>query len=138
MGRSGLHSAVTIRAAKALNHRCVTGSAKSEPPLRTALGLAFGFHSSADDAVRRIVENEVRRSISGLSAEVVVGSQPQPGTPPTLVRSVLICAGAPGKPQLTVTNGEAGALTERQRVGCGLSQVTRTPPSRPFAVVMIE
>jgi hypothetical protein len=37
---------------------------QSEPPLRTALGLALGFHSSADDAVRRIVEDEVRQSIS--------------------------------------------------------------------------
>jgi hypothetical protein len=37
---------------------------RSEPPLRTALGLALGFHSSADDAVRRIIEDEVRQSIS--------------------------------------------------------------------------
>jgi len=37
---------------------------RSEPPLRTALGLALGFHSSADDAVRRIIEDEVSKSIS--------------------------------------------------------------------------
>jgi hypothetical protein len=37
---------------------------RSEPPLRTALGLALGFHSSADDAVRRIIEDEVSQSIS--------------------------------------------------------------------------
>jgi hypothetical protein len=37
---------------------------RSEPPLRTALGLALGFHTSADDAARRIVEDEVRQSIS--------------------------------------------------------------------------
>lgn len=37
---------------------------RSEPPLRTALGLALGFHSSADDAVRQIVEDEVSQSIS--------------------------------------------------------------------------
>jgi hypothetical protein len=36
---------------------------RSEPPLRTALGLALGFHSSAGDAVRRIVEDEIRQSI---------------------------------------------------------------------------
>lgn len=37
---------------------------RSDPPLRTALGLALGFHSSADDAVRRIIEDEVSQSIS--------------------------------------------------------------------------
>jgi hypothetical protein len=37
---------------------------RSEPPLRRALGLALGFHSSADDAVRRIIEAEVSQSIS--------------------------------------------------------------------------
>jgi hypothetical protein len=37
---------------------------RSEPQLRTALGLALGFHSSADDAVRRIIEDEVSQSIS--------------------------------------------------------------------------
>jgi hypothetical protein len=36
---------------------------RSDPPLRTALGLALGFHTSADDEVRRIVEEEVSRSI---------------------------------------------------------------------------
>jgi hypothetical protein len=36
---------------------------RSEPPLRTALGLALGLHSSADDAVRRIVDAEVRQSV---------------------------------------------------------------------------
>lgn len=37
---------------------------RSEPPLRTALGLALGFRTSADDAVRRIIEYEVSHSIS--------------------------------------------------------------------------
>jgi hypothetical protein len=37
---------------------------RPEPPLRTALGLALGFRSSADDAVRRIIEYEVSKSIS--------------------------------------------------------------------------
>lgn len=37
---------------------------RSEPPLRTTLGLALGFHTSADDSVRRIVEDEVTQSIS--------------------------------------------------------------------------
>ena len=36
---------------------------RSEPPLRTALGLALGLHSSADDAVRQTVDAEVRQSI---------------------------------------------------------------------------
>jgi hypothetical protein len=36
---------------------------RSEPPLRTALGLALGLHSSADDTVRQIVDREVRQSI---------------------------------------------------------------------------
>lgn len=37
---------------------------RSEPPLRTALGLALSFHSSADDAAKRIVEDEVGRSLT--------------------------------------------------------------------------
>jgi hypothetical protein len=37
---------------------------RAEPPLRTVLGLALGFHTSADDAVRRIIEDEVSQSIS--------------------------------------------------------------------------
>jgi hypothetical protein len=37
---------------------------RSEPPVRTALGLALGLHTSADNAVRRIVEDEVSQSIS--------------------------------------------------------------------------
>ena len=37
---------------------------RSRPPLRTVLGRALGFRSSADDAVRRIIEDEVSRSIS--------------------------------------------------------------------------
>jgi hypothetical protein len=36
---------------------------RSDPPLRTALGLAVGFHTSADDEVTRIVEAEVSQSI---------------------------------------------------------------------------
>jgi hypothetical protein len=36
---------------------------RSEPPLRTALGLALGFHTPADDAVQRIIEDEVGQSI---------------------------------------------------------------------------
>jgi hypothetical protein len=36
---------------------------RSEPPLRTALGLALGLHGSADDAAKRIIEEEVGRSI---------------------------------------------------------------------------
>jgi hypothetical protein len=37
---------------------------RSEPPLRQVLGLALGFHSSADDAVRQIIEEELCGSIS--------------------------------------------------------------------------
>jgi hypothetical protein len=36
---------------------------RSEPPLRMAVGLALGFHGSADDAAKRIIEDEVGRSI---------------------------------------------------------------------------
>jgi hypothetical protein len=37
---------------------------RSQPPLRTGLGLALAFHSSADDAAKRIVEDELRQSIT--------------------------------------------------------------------------
>jgi hypothetical protein len=37
---------------------------RSQPPLRTGLGLALGFHSSADDAAKRIVEDELKQSIT--------------------------------------------------------------------------
>lgn len=37
---------------------------RSQPQLRTGLGLALTFHSSADDAAKRIVEDELRQSIS--------------------------------------------------------------------------
>jgi hypothetical protein len=37
---------------------------RSEPPLRTALGLALGFHGLADQAVERIIADEVGQSIS--------------------------------------------------------------------------
>jgi hypothetical protein len=36
---------------------------RSEPPLRTALGLALGFHGLADEAVERIILDEVGQSI---------------------------------------------------------------------------
>ena len=36
---------------------------KSVPPLRTALGLALGFHGLADEAVQQIIVDEVGRSI---------------------------------------------------------------------------
>jgi hypothetical protein len=36
---------------------------RSEPPLRTALGLALGFHGLADEAVERIIVDEVGQSI---------------------------------------------------------------------------
>lgn len=36
---------------------------RSEPPLRTALGLALGFHGLADQAAQRIIEDEVAQSV---------------------------------------------------------------------------
>ena len=36
---------------------------RSQPPLRTALGLALGFHGLAGEAVQRIIVDEVGRSI---------------------------------------------------------------------------
>jgi hypothetical protein len=36
---------------------------RSEPPLRTGLGLALGFHGLADEAVERIISDEVGQSV---------------------------------------------------------------------------
>jgi hypothetical protein len=36
---------------------------RSHPPLRTALGLALGFHGSADETVRQLILDEVGQSI---------------------------------------------------------------------------
>lgn len=36
---------------------------RSEPPLRTALGLALGFHGSVSEAVERIIQDQVGQSI---------------------------------------------------------------------------
>jgi hypothetical protein len=56
---------------------------RSEPPLRTALGLALGFHTSAGDAVRRIVEDEVRQSIRWVvrGGGLIAHLPGQPGSP---------------------------------------------------------
>lgn len=56
---------------------------RSEPPLRTALGLALGCHTSADDAVRRIVEDEVSQSITWVvrSGGLIAYLPCQPGSP---------------------------------------------------------
>jgi hypothetical protein len=42
---------------------------RSEQSLRTGLGLALGFHSSAGDAVRRIIDDELRQSISWVEGQ---------------------------------------------------------------------
>lgn len=62
---------------------------RSELPLRTALGLALGFHGLADEAVERIVLDEVGQSIrwvirrSGLVAFASGDSPfPRPGEEP--------------------------------------------------------
>lgn len=36
---------------------------RSEPPLRTALGLALGYHGLADEAVQQVVFDEVGQSV---------------------------------------------------------------------------
>jgi hypothetical protein len=56
---------------------------RAEPPLRTTLGLALGFHSSADDAVRRIVEREVSQSITWIvrSRGFIAHVPHRPGSP---------------------------------------------------------
>ena len=56
---------------------------RSEEPLRKGLGLALGFHSSAGDAVRRIVEDEVRQSICWVvRSGGLIGHLPaEPGSP---------------------------------------------------------
>lgn len=55
---------------------------RSEPPVRTVLGLALGFHTSADDAVRLIIEREVRQSISWVvrSGGMIAYLPSQPGS----------------------------------------------------------
>jgi hypothetical protein len=56
---------------------------RSEPPLRTALGLALGLHSSADDVVRQIVDREVRQSIRWvIRAEGMIVHLPRPSRSP--------------------------------------------------------
>jgi hypothetical protein len=56
---------------------------RSEPPLRTALGLALGLHSSADDVVRQIVDREVRQSIRWvIRAEGMIAHLPRPSRSP--------------------------------------------------------
>ena len=56
---------------------------RSEEPLRTGLGLALGFHSSAGDAVRQIVEDEVRQSVRWVAHHGnLIGYLPaEPGSP---------------------------------------------------------
>lgn len=59
---------------------------QSEPELRKGLGLALGFHSSAGDAVRRIIEDEVKESICwvarwGAGGEGITYLPTQPGSP---------------------------------------------------------
>jgi hypothetical protein len=57
--------------------------ARSEPPLRAPLGLALGFHTSADEAVRSIIEREVRQSIRWVihTDEVIAFLPGQSGSP---------------------------------------------------------
>jgi hypothetical protein len=56
---------------------------RSEPPLRTALGLALGFHGSADDAVKRIIEDKVGQSIRWVvrTGNLIAYLPSQPGSP---------------------------------------------------------
>jgi hypothetical protein len=55
---------------------------RSEQSLRTGLGLALGFHSSAGDAVRRIIDNELRQSISWIVRHrtLLAYLPPEPGS----------------------------------------------------------
>jgi hypothetical protein len=65
---------------------------RSEPPVRTALGLALGFHGSADDAVRRIFEEEVSRSISWVvrsGGPIIRGAQSEEKEEPYINSSIL-------------------------------------------------
>lgn len=50
--------------ASAIIDRLSEWFSRSQPPLRTGLGLALVFHSAADDAARQIAEDEIRQSIS--------------------------------------------------------------------------
>jgi hypothetical protein len=69
--------------AAAISSRLRDWLSRSEPPLRTALGRALGFHSSAGDAVRRIVEVEVSQSISWVVRRrgLIAHLPGQPGSP---------------------------------------------------------
>lgn len=56
---------------------------RSEQSLRTGLGLALGFHSSAGDAVRRIIDDELRQSISWVvrHGNLIAYLPAEPGSP---------------------------------------------------------
>jgi hypothetical protein len=56
---------------------------QSEQSLRTGLGLALGFHSAASDAVRRIIDHEVRESICWVvrTENLISYSAAGPGSP---------------------------------------------------------
>ncbi len=63
---------VTVSVAFPAEATAITGQlrdwfGRSEPPLRMALGLALGFHGLADEAVERIVVDEVGQSIRWVS-----------------------------------------------------------------------
>lgn len=66
----GLHMALAaLSVAFPVEAAAITGQlcdwfGRSEPPLRTALGLVLAFHGLADEAVKRIVTDEVGQSIS--------------------------------------------------------------------------
>jgi hypothetical protein len=69
---------------------------RSEPPLRTALGLALGFHGLDDEAVEQIIADEVGQSIrwatirSGGLIEFAPNDSPfpQPGQEPYITSPV--------------------------------------------------
>jgi hypothetical protein len=100
----------------------------SEPPLRTGLGLALGFHGLADEAVEQIVLDEVGRSIrwvkrrGGLVALIPNDSPfPRPGEEPYIDSPV----------------PEAMQVAERLRAGAD-ERTADFPPVFSFLLHLME
>jgi hypothetical protein len=100
---------------------------RSEPPLRTALGLALGFHGLADEAVERILLDEVGQSIRWVirsgdgPVALVSGDSPSPDREP--------CIDSPVP--------DAIHLAERLRAGAE-EQTSDFSPIFPFLSELME
>lgn len=104
--------------------------ARSEPPLRTALGLALRFHGVEDQAAQRIVEDEVGQSVRWV---VRVGGllllNPEPG-PDGFPRPE-------AEPYVDSPVPQAIQVAERWRAGTE-EQVSDLRPVRGFISTLME